>query len=76
MIGPTRSRVSFFVNKFRKLGFVHYYGGLHVHSSLLNVVLPDRFSVPEPVISTGQVWSFLAPVKLSNFDQTAIGLFR
>ena len=41
MIGTTRSRVSFFMNKFRKLGFVHYNGGLHVHSSLLNIVLHD-----------------------------------
>jgi CRP/FNR family transcriptional regulator, cyclic AMP receptor protein len=42
MIGSTRSRVSFFMNRFRKLGFVHYNGGgLQVHSSLLNVVLHD-----------------------------------
>jgi CRP/FNR family transcriptional regulator, cyclic AMP receptor protein len=41
MIGTTRSRVSFFMNRFRKLGFVHYNGGLRVHSSLLNVVLHD-----------------------------------
>jgi len=43
MIGTTRSRVSFFMNKFRKLGFVSYNGGsgLQVHSSLLNVVLHD-----------------------------------
>ena len=41
MIGTTRSRVSFFMNRFRKLGFVHYDGGLHVHSSLLNIVLHD-----------------------------------
>ena len=43
MIGTTRSRVSFFMNKFRKLGFVYYNGGssLQVHSSLLNVVLHD-----------------------------------
>ena len=41
MIGTTRSRVSFFLNKFRKLGFIDYNGGLHVHSSLLNVVLHD-----------------------------------
>jgi len=41
MIGTTRSRVSFFMNKFRKLGFVEYNGELHVHSSLLNVVLHD-----------------------------------
>ncbi len=41
MIGTTRSRVSFFMNKFRKLGFLEYNGGMHVHSSLLNVVLHD-----------------------------------
>jgi CRP-like cAMP-binding protein len=41
MIGTTRSRVSYFMNKFRKLGFINYNGGLHVHSSLLNVVLHD-----------------------------------
>ena len=41
MIGTTRSRVSFFMNKFRKLGFIDYNGTLRVHSSLLNVVLHD-----------------------------------
>jgi CRP-like cAMP-binding protein len=41
MIGTTRSRVSFFMNKFRKLGFIDYNGELHVHSSLLNVILHD-----------------------------------
>ena len=41
MIGTTRSRVSFFMNRFRKLGFIHYNGGMQVHSSLLNVVLHD-----------------------------------
>jgi len=41
MIGTTRSRVSFFLNKFRKLGFIQYNGRMHVHSSLLNVVLHD-----------------------------------
>jgi len=41
MIGTTRSRVSFFMNRFRKLGFVEYNRGLKVHSSLLNVVLHD-----------------------------------
>ena len=41
MIGTTRSRVSFFMNKFRKLGFIKYNGTLEVHSSLLNVVLHD-----------------------------------
>ena len=42
MIGTTRSRVSHFMNKFRKLGFIHYNGGIAVHSSLLNVVLHDQ----------------------------------
>ena len=41
MIGTTRSRVSYFMNKFRKLGYIDYNGELHVHSSLLNVVLHD-----------------------------------
>jgi CRP/FNR family cyclic AMP-dependent transcriptional regulator len=41
IVGTTRSRVSYFMNKFRKLGFIHYNGGLEVHSSLLNVVLHD-----------------------------------
>ncbi len=41
MIGTTRSRVSFFMNKFRKLGFIDYNGGLKVHSSLLSIVLHD-----------------------------------
>jgi CRP/FNR family transcriptional regulator, cyclic AMP receptor protein len=47
MIGTTRSHVSFFMNKFRKLGFIHYNGHIEVHSSLLNVVLHD-----EPKIET------------------------
>jgi CRP/FNR family cyclic AMP-dependent transcriptional regulator len=41
MIGTTRSRVSFFMNKFRRMGFIEYNGSLEVHSSLLNVVLHD-----------------------------------
>ena len=41
MIGTTRSRVSFFMNRFRKLGFIEYNGTLRIHSSLLNVVLHD-----------------------------------
>jgi CRP/FNR family transcriptional regulator, cyclic AMP receptor protein len=41
IVRTTRSRVSFFMNRFRKLGFIDYNGGLHVHSSLLNVVLHD-----------------------------------
>jgi len=41
MVGTTRSRVNFFMNKFRKLGFIRYNGGLHIHSSLLSVVLHE-----------------------------------
>ena len=41
MIGTTRSRVSFFMNRFRKLGFISYNGRIHVHKSLLNVILLD-----------------------------------
>lgn len=41
MIGTTRSRVSFFMNRFRKMGFIEYNGTLSVHSSLLNVILHD-----------------------------------
>jgi CRP/FNR family transcriptional regulator, cyclic AMP receptor protein len=49
MIGTTRSRVSFFMNKFRRLGFIAYNGHLEVHSSLLSVVLhDDTRSVGEP----------------------------
>ena len=47
MIGTTRSRVNFFMNKFRKLGFIDYNGGLQVHNSLLNVILHD-----DPAIRT------------------------
>jgi CRP/FNR family cyclic AMP-dependent transcriptional regulator len=42
MIGTTRSRVNYFMNKFRKLGFIHYNGGLAVHSSLLSVIIHDE----------------------------------
>jgi CRP/FNR family cyclic AMP-dependent transcriptional regulator len=42
MIGTTRSRVSFFMNRFRKLGFIEYNGKIEVHNSLLNVILFDK----------------------------------
>jgi CRP-like cAMP-binding protein len=42
MVGTTRSRVNYFMNRFRKMGFVHYNGGLQVHRALLTVVLRDR----------------------------------
>jgi CRP/FNR family cyclic AMP-dependent transcriptional regulator len=41
MVGTTRSRVNFFMSRFRNLGFIHYNDGLHVHSSLLSVILDD-----------------------------------
>jgi CRP-like cAMP-binding protein len=41
MIGTTRPRVSVFMNKFRKLGFIEYNGALEVHSSLVNIILSD-----------------------------------
>lgn len=42
MIGTTRSRVSFFMNRFRKMGFIEYNGSIKVHKSLLNVILHDQ----------------------------------
>jgi len=48
MIGTTRSRVSFFMNRFRKLGFIEYNGRIKVHKSLLNVVLHDQFTEHGP----------------------------
>jgi CRP/FNR family transcriptional regulator, cyclic AMP receptor protein len=52
MIGTTRARVSFFMNKFRKLGFIDYNGGIEVHSSLLNVVLHDQPQIRADVSSS------------------------
>jgi len=48
MIGTTRSRVSFFMNRFRKLGFIEYNGRIKVHKSLLNAVLLDRMHERNP----------------------------
>jgi CRP-like cAMP-binding protein len=42
MVGTTRSRINYFMNKFRRLGYIEYNGTINVHSSLLNVILPDR----------------------------------
>lgn len=42
MIGVTRTRVSFFMNKFKRLGFIDYNGGFYVHNSLLNIILHDK----------------------------------
>ena len=46
-VGTTRSRINFFMNKFRKLGFIEYNGDLKVHSSLLNVIVHDARDAPE-----------------------------
>ena len=51
MIGTTRSRVSFFMNKFRKLGYIEYNGKIEIRNSLLNVVLYDK---PEIRSTTGR----------------------
>jgi len=47
MVGTTRARINFFMNKFRRLGFIEYNGGIEVHSSLLNVVLHDTPSIAD-----------------------------
>ncbi|HLJ76968.1 MAG TPA: Crp/Fnr family transcriptional regulator [Acidobacteriaceae bacterium] len=56
MVGTTRSRVSFFMNRFRKLGFIDYNGGIHVHKSLLDVVLldqlPENNAAKPPILET------------------------
>jgi hypothetical protein len=57
MIGTTRSRVSFFMNKFRKHGFIEYNGRIRVNKSLLNVILrdqsPGQNSVSAPLMEAG-----------------------
>jgi CRP-like cAMP-binding protein len=61
MIGTTRSRVSFFMNKFRQLGFIEYNGRIQVHKSLLNVILNDQSSeqnaMSAPLVRSGPVQS-------------------
>ena len=55
MIGTTRSRVSFFMNRFRKMGFISYNGRIQVHKSLLNVVLLDQLpehNAEQPTVLT------------------------
>ena len=53
MIGTTRSRVSFFMNKFRKLGYIQYNGKLEIRNSLLNVVLYDKPEIRKSDASNG-----------------------
>jgi CRP/FNR family transcriptional regulator, cyclic AMP receptor protein len=54
MIGTTRSRVSFFMNRFRKLGYIEYNGKLEIHNSLLNVVLYDKPEIKKKDATSGQ----------------------
>ena len=63
MIGTTRSRVSFFMNRFRKLGFIDYNGRIRVHKSLLNVVLHDQ--LPDDMTEEASVLE--SHQKLENF---------
>jgi CRP-like cAMP-binding protein len=53
MVGTTRSRVSFFMNRFRQLGLIEYDGRIRVHKSLLNVILHDHFTEQEPRVGGG-----------------------
>jgi CRP-like cAMP-binding protein len=53
MIGTTRSRVSFFMNRFRKLGLIEYNGRIRVHRALLNVILHDHFTEQETRVKAG-----------------------
>jgi CRP/FNR family cyclic AMP-dependent transcriptional regulator len=55
MIGTTRSRVSFFMNRFRELGLIDYNGQIEVHSSLLNVVLHDQPQIRDSA-SSSESW--------------------
>jgi CRP-like cAMP-binding protein len=48
MVGTTRSRVSFFMNRFRKLGLIEYNGRIRVHKSLINVILHDQYTLQTP----------------------------
>jgi CRP/FNR family cyclic AMP-dependent transcriptional regulator len=53
MVGTTRSRVSFFMNRFRKLGLIEYNGRIRVHKSLINVILHDHFTEQETLVNGG-----------------------
>jgi CRP/FNR family transcriptional regulator, cyclic AMP receptor protein len=63
MIGTTRSRVSFFMNRFRKLGFIDYSDRIQVHKSLLNVVLHDQL----PGEITQEAFDLESPQKLKKY---------
>jgi hypothetical protein len=61
MIGTTRSRVSYFMNRFRDLGYIEYNGRIHVNKSLLNVVLhdqlPEQNSSRPTIVDPPRKWS-------------------
>lgn len=61
MVGTTRSRISFFMNKFRKLGFIEYNGTLQVHNSLLSVLLNDKDSPHKLIAPTHNGVRTVAP---------------
>ena len=72
MIGTTRSRVSFFMNRFRRLGFIEYNGRIKVHKSLLNVVLHDQ--LPEDKSGAGKGSMASQPSLSTNGKRPAIKL--
>ena len=76
IIGTTRSRVGFFLNKFMKLGFLDDDGGFHVHRSLLTIVLHDQVLLLLLISARRQSHAacHVNSSSLSNFDQTAAGL--
>ena len=69
MIGTTRSRVSFFMNRFRKLGLIEYNGRIRVHKSLINVILHDQFTGSNPETSSRSPKPSAAPRIRSKPDR-------
>jgi CRP/FNR family transcriptional regulator, cyclic AMP receptor protein len=65
MIGTTRSRVSFFMNRFRKLGLIEYNGRIRVHKALVNVVLHDQYTEHDPKRSPAQA-ALRSPSEAAN----------
>jgi CRP/FNR family transcriptional regulator, cyclic AMP receptor protein len=76
MIGTTRSRVSFFMNRFRKLGFIEYNGRIRVHKSLLNVILydqsPEQNSVSASLLGASQTPSTSQPTPAKTRKATTV----
>ena len=78
MVGTTRSRVSFFMNRFRKLGLIDYNGRIRVHKSLLNVVLHDEFTERNPERPRGSATPRVRskPAKRGEGDSGVAGNFN